>query len=286
MRDKYFLLCVGCQKGGTSWLHDQVSKSKHVDLGFTKEYQVLESVYVPELRGLYERRLDRLETIIDNQIPFSKKHSNLLSHINFVIDPQKYYDYFDGLWHMNDQITTVGDFTPTYAGLPVSALTEIKGELESRGFRVKVIFTMRDPIERCWSAVRMRRRNFRSRFPDEVMPPEFQELRNTYPRKGPVIFTRYENTIENLEAVFDKRDIFYGLYETMFDTQSLRELDNFLELPDFAPDKNVQVNKSAKISEELPQELESEMRDFYRSTYEFCQERFSTDSIWNRQRVA
>jgi len=38
----------------------------------------------------------------------------------------------------------------------------IQDGFERRGVTLKVIFLMRDPIQRCWSAVRMRRRNARA----------------------------------------------------------------------------------------------------------------------------
>ena len=34
---KQFILGVGCQKGGTTWLHNQLIKSSEVNLGFVKD---------------------------------------------------------------------------------------------------------------------------------------------------------------------------------------------------------------------------------------------------------
>jgi len=284
MRDKFFVLCVGCQKGGTSWLHDQLSGSKHVDLGFTKEYQVFDSIYVAG--GLHAKRVKRLKRICSKNIELSEKHCNLLDQINFVLDPKRYFDYFDSLWHLNTNITTVGDFSPSYSGLPAEAYEQIKTELELRGFRVKVVFIMRNPVERCWSMVRMRRRKELKRHPDLVQLPEHVELRRTYKKRPCQMFTKYERTVRRLGRVFDSSELYFGLYESMFQDESLRKLENFFELPDFSPSKHTKVNESVKLSNDLPEELQAEIIEHYKATYEFCERRFGTNNLWNYQTVS
>ena len=41
--EKVFILGVGCQKGGTTWLHKQLDKHPNVNMGFTKEYHVFDA---------------------------------------------------------------------------------------------------------------------------------------------------------------------------------------------------------------------------------------------------
>jgi hypothetical protein len=40
-----FVLGVGAQKAGTSWLHRQLTKSPFVNMGFTKEYHVWDAIF-------------------------------------------------------------------------------------------------------------------------------------------------------------------------------------------------------------------------------------------------
>ena len=41
---KTFLLGVGAQKAGTSWLHDQLNRRRDADFGFLKEYHVFDAL--------------------------------------------------------------------------------------------------------------------------------------------------------------------------------------------------------------------------------------------------
>ena len=42
--EKQFILGVGCQKGGTTWIYDQLSKLEQVNFGFKKEYHVFDTL--------------------------------------------------------------------------------------------------------------------------------------------------------------------------------------------------------------------------------------------------
>lgn len=43
---KDFILGVGCQKGGTSWLRNQLNNHETCDFGFLKEYHVFDYLYL------------------------------------------------------------------------------------------------------------------------------------------------------------------------------------------------------------------------------------------------
>ena len=45
---KTFILGVGSQKGGTTWLHRQLTSNATVDLGHKKEYHVFDSIELQE----------------------------------------------------------------------------------------------------------------------------------------------------------------------------------------------------------------------------------------------
>jgi len=45
---KTFLLGVGCQKGGTTWLRDYLAQAPECSPGFDTEYTIFDSLDVPE----------------------------------------------------------------------------------------------------------------------------------------------------------------------------------------------------------------------------------------------
>ncbi|MEX1188176.1 MAG: hypothetical protein WED33_02895 [Bacteroidia bacterium] len=207
----------------------------------------------------------------------------LVKRLSFCLDIQNYYDYFDHLWFKGGgQITTVGDITPSYCSLPAPVLSDIKRELERRGFTVKVIFLMRDPIERIWSMVRMIRRNKLKSNPSLEISSELKHLERIYVQPGCEANTRYEMTVTNLELVFDQENIFYSCYENLFEDETIDQLAAFLGLADFTPDKVLKVNNSDKSESlmELNEELASKLFSYYRETYEFCFKRFGIKELW------
>ena len=64
-----------------------------------------------------------------------------------IIKSYRYFNYFKHLLS-KPAIKLTGDITPSYSMLDSNAFADIKNGLESVGLRVKVVFLMRDPVER------------------------------------------------------------------------------------------------------------------------------------------
>ncbi len=145
MSNKQFILGVGCQKGGTTWLHNQLSQNRHVDMGFRKECHVFDALHVKKFAWFMNQRINkgkmlrhapRTGSVITQICP-------ILESADFRKYPANYFKYFEALARRK-HITTVGDITPGYCALPVEALSLIESELEQSGLAVKVVFWMRD----------------------------------------------------------------------------------------------------------------------------------------------
>ena len=99
-----FLLGVGCQKGGTAWMHRYLEASPQCDPGFRKEYHVWDALDLPSGRLARQR--------IENQGG---------QRARFLDDPDHYFDYFAGLLGPSGARLTA-DITPAYAGLSAERL--------------------------------------------------------------------------------------------------------------------------------------------------------------------
>lgn len=117
---KKFLLCVGAEKAGTTWLHRYFrAHTEYIDLG--KELNFIQrDDLVPDLEGYKEFR------------------SNI-------------FDFFDYVANLN---VVTGDFTH-YEGSTENIFRLYKDEFEKRGIEVVPVYIMRDPIRRAWSAWNM-----------------------------------------------------------------------------------------------------------------------------------
>lgn len=278
--EKKFLLGVGCAKGGTTWLSHQVRKSKSANLGFFKEYHVFDDMFVPNCNISNSRRKMLESSIKAPEFLEDKSNTDLLRLMQFHIDVGTYFEYFESLCNESSSIELVGDITPGYAILPVEGFDFIRNELIERGFSPKVIFLMRDPVDRALSWVRMISRNN-----NKILSKDEEILRLREEYFNPDIFSRndYKSTIINLESSFEKEEIYYGFYETLFSKDSSHSIKKFLDLDDFSTSSAERVNSSNKSYDHIPADLRSEISRYYSETLDFCNEKFQlkNQGIWS-----
>lgn len=163
-----FLLGVGAQKAGTSWLHQQLHSRPDADFGVLKEYHVHDARTVPELA-----RFRRLNVAIGRPGSWIQPRSWLRQW--FIRKPQRYVDYFTWLLQRprlrSGPVRLTGDITPSYALLSAATLGEIRDAFTQRGIPVRPVFLMRDPIERLISSQRMKLRKQGCGVPPQKWPP-------------------------------------------------------------------------------------------------------------------
>lgn len=257
-----FLLGVGCQKGGTAWMHRYLEASPQCDPGFRKEYHVWDALDLPSGKLAKER--------IEAQGG---------ERAAFLRDPDRYFDYFTGLLQPGD-IRLTADITPGYAGLSTDRLTMIRDGFLARNVRPVAVFLVRDPVERIWSAARMdmRRRGAEA--------PEDPETRVGHMYKHPMYAdrTRYDRTMSALEASFGSDAVHYGFYERLFSAETLAGLCAFLGIDYHEPDLDRQVNVSPKSEgASLPEETVRTIARHFAPVYEAVQIRFpdvDLPSLW------
>lgn len=270
MTKPIFLLGVGAQKAGTTWLHEYLASLPEVDLGFMKEYHVFDQNHVLDTTP---GRKKRFENYLDS---FFGSDSLSIRH-KFRRNHKHYFSYFRKLVDSPDQVFITGDITPSYAALPVKVLRYIKSSLEKNGFRVRVIFLMRDPVARCISANRMYSSPRLLSSPGDAAL-EAELLAKKYQQTRFQIRTRYDQTITNLEQVFTPDELYLGFYEELFSDKAIAEICSFLELP-FRPGKYQQVVHGSLVKSELPETIKSEVRSYYSQVYDFVLNRFGQDRV-------
>lgn len=178
------------------------------------------------------------------------------------------------------QVRLAADITPSYSVLDASALDVIKQGFAMRGIPLKVIFLMRDPVERAWSSARMNLRNKSRRNNGFVLTreQEVEFISKHCLRSGEVHRTRYDVTIENVEKVFNPESVFYGFYETMFMTDNLKRLTSFLGLSDLSFDPGCFYNASPK-NIDMPMSLIQEIKKTYQPVYDYISTKFGPEAI-------
>ena len=271
-----FLLGLGAQKAGTSWLHTQLNRRRDADFGFLKEYHIHDALTLPAAgfsgrsrRSLLKPRTWRRQRFLDR--------------------PERYYAYFAGLLR-RPGIQLTGDITPSYCGLSASTLLTIHAGFINQGIPVKPLFLMRDPIERIVSSLRMQRRkqglqdsageiealrdlcrerperiNLRSDYGHTLTAlqdsaGEIQTLQDLCRERPERITLRsdYGHTLQSLQQTFGLKHCFIATYEQLFHRDCWTDLCRFLGVPYREPQWDQQVNVSRNDTE-LPEELLHEL---------------------------
>lgn len=272
MKNKIFVLGVGAQKSGTTWLYDYLNSHPNTDMGFTKEYHIFDALYLSSRQVKVNFLQNRINKIVNSK---QKPNAGDIALLRFLGNTNIYFQYFNSLVQKNQDIFLTGDITPVYSALSQEVFTEIKDKLKKLGFKIKVVFMMRDPVERCISASRMHLRKSGVTVTEAL---EIEHITQNYAAEDYQIRGRYDRTIQNIEAVFDSSEIHYVFYEELFTEKSIKEICDYLEIPFTPPDFNHNPNKS-RTSNKIPDALKQEIAEFYKPVYDTVSARFGEKRI-------
>jgi hypothetical protein len=266
-----FVLGVGAQKAGTTWLYAYLRQSPEFRHGFRKEYHVFDSLDVPSEQWMR----DRILRMADDELQKARKgepaDAEQLHRAAMYADPKFYYDYFAGLLATSPRARAVGDVTPDYAFIPRERYADIKEQFRRRRVRTVAVFLMRDPVDRIYSHIRMRK----GRQPDRFPEPAEELLARTHTGENYQLRTRYHQTIENVDAVFGPDEVHYGFYEELFSVDEVRRITDLVGIPFHAPDFDERRNASkAERKDELPESLVAEVAQNLADTYRGVAARF------------
>ncbi|WP_146585497.1 sulfotransferase family protein [Puniceibacterium confluentis] len=268
MPEKTFVLGLGASKSGTTWIQTYLHRAEGVDMGRLGEYQVWDALHLPENSRYRIARpglVQRLEAALAVRVGLPVKGP--VFRYGLQQNPARYFEYFQ---HRLAQpgIRVTGDISPGYAGLPVSVLQMIDSTFATRGIAVKPLFVMRDPIERAWSIVKMRRRKGRSGGDgDTSAESDFREA----VRAG--FGVSYETSLRNIDAAFGPGRAYLGLFETMFTPEAVQRLSDFAGIHSNPAASRQRVNDSGDRSGVAPA-LARDVFDTFAADYAYCLARF------------
>ncbi|SLN33371.1 hypothetical protein ROJ8625_01569 [Roseivivax jejudonensis] len=270
-----FVLGLGAQKAGTSWLYHYLVEAGAAFDGI-KERHVWDVIEDPEMFSRF-----RVTEATFRRKPDSPRLPMLRLRHEMQNVEGAYARHFRALVTRTGAALT-GDLTPSYGALSAATLARIRDTLEAAGFEIRVVFLMRDPVERIWSAVRMERRFVANQGGDlSALPPEPDQVAAAYRAPDVALRTRYDRTIEAIETVFAPGAVFYGLYETLFTEAELARLSRFLGVS-CRPDALGRRANATRTDAVLPPALRAEIRRHYASVYAVCAERFpDTVRLWS-----
>ena len=260
-------LGIGAPRAGTTWLHANLKKHPQIWLTPVKEIHYFDARQRGDPRGPFYRRHLRKrarryitrETYRDrwrDQTLFSQ----LAWDIRFFVPPRTRRWYRSIFRPGPGQIA--GEITPAYSILKPELVQEVHGVNPD----LRIIYLLRDPVERSWSSAISGLARRRGRSPDEIT--EKQLLRH-FKRQAHVLRTDYVRTFKIWERSFGRDQIFVGfLDEIQQDPRDLLlRLYRFLGISDseahIPAGVSRKVNASRQYATDIPERFQAYLAELY-----------------------
>ena len=285
--DRTFLIGVGAAKAGTTWLNDYFRGHPDVFVSPIKELHYFDCIFLdrvgfarrwPARLASIEARIDRLEknprTEKDEELQKTLKSLTdraeaMTKRLEFFSDSEtSHKNYINYFKHFAKKEKVIGDITPAYGTLPEAAFKAIK---KLHGKR-KIVFIMRDPIERYYSQLRMTERQAK-RDPNKKMKTALERFIPVLNREHRHERGNYRGTIERLEKTFKEDELFFCYFEELFTEETVKKLCAFLEIAFVPGEYGTKSNPSPKDSA-IPPAMIKEAKEKFMPQYEFCKAKF------------
>lgn len=269
---KIFVLGVGAQKGGTTWLASELHKLG-VAFPFGKEGHIWTSV-------------EKMNTkIVPENIPLFLNKKKVVQRriLRSIENPGQYFDICDAVFLARN--CPIADITPIYCSLEKSTLCRIREGLLKHGFTVRVLFIARDPFSRTWSMARFGISRKLRENPEEMWRarPEnaYEKYLKNHLSDSQQVRTRYEKILPNLFDVFSPDEIGIFFYENLFSMDTYLSICNFLSESPATPAFDDIRNQSIVLPKP-PINIQKVVVNSYKDTYEYMRENFPVvQRLWS-----
>jgi len=279
---KTLVLGVGAQKTGTSWLNEQLVSNYEFSCGLNKEKSILNCCN--NGAKMTEEKLQKHLQFICSPNETSVKYLHFDSNTNYLLNDQHNYDmilqiYFRRILQVfdkNPDLNYFVDISPSYSTLNSKQYALIKDQCMKNSMILKVVYIMRDPVDRAISAARMRYKralkNGKQLAIDDIISNHYYASPDLHDLdKG-----NYKYVIESLNKSLDAGDFFLQIYEKMFNSDAYSSLSKFLNTKLITPEfgKKTHAGRGPK---DISLSLEKLLIDKYMPVYRFISELLGKD---------
>lgn len=274
------MLGMGAMRAGTTWLWDYLRTSPHFVVGVSKECHVLD-LDLPSENWQRERLIIKARGALDAvaEGTAGPDASRLLLRASMAADPRRYIDHFAGVLARPGRAYVTGDLTPSHALLPAARLNWVRESFEARGVRTVPLMVLRDPVDRIWSQVRLRRQRASSEDPVSAA----SQLLADHQLPVYSLRTRYDHTLAALDTAFPGGESQVMFYETMFSREAMRAVSAAVGLPPRPPAVDARRNATERESSPLDPDVQATVAQHFAEVYHCVADRFpevDLTTIW------
>lgn len=255
----------------TSWLHYYLGSLPDVTVSPLKELHFFNTKFPGNaLNDVDALALKRLGFHLDQAGDVSENlrcrptFRASVDRVQMIYDDDAYFSHFARI--CGPATRTVCDITPAYAVIGRSGFAYLRDFCASQDVALKVLFVMRDPVDRLWSQLR----HLQQLNPKSDMLANWRDA-----IRSPRVLARadYRGTVCDLDRVFPSGDLLYLFYEDLFTDEALSRLCRFAGVG-FRPGDTGEAKNQAELTVKLPDDARDAFAAVLAPQYEFCRQRF------------
>lgn len=245
-------ICIGAQKSGTTWLYQQLEKHPQVWVPPIKELHYFDRPHIKRYAHAITSPLIMGKSV-RSVLRCSVKSKFIFWAIRYVFGLRN-DTYYSSLFPISTTQVT-GEVTPAYAWLDETTIRHISSLMP----KVKLIYLLRNPVDRAWSHLKMHER--KGNVKRDTSVAEIMKIKE----KKMLEHSSYSEHLKRWEMCFEEEQIFIGFFDQIkTDPKSLMEsIYSFLEVdPGFASEQeNLTKAYNQGQSGAMPLEVEKELSE-------------------------
>lgn len=267
---------IGAQKAGTTWLHQNLAAHPEV--------------WMPERKEIHyfnRKKLDR-SSVVSRLLRWDETGGQWRRQVGYRLvrdlvgepsvqnlrwDYNYYMRPYDDRWYASifepGERFVTGEITPAYSALGRDAVAQIYEVMPD----AKIIFMMRNPIERVWSQTVMSLDKTEKGSVDKVRK---NRMVRKLDRRTDGYLTNYRRTLENWGAFYPPEQIFVGFLEDIHfaPAELLSSVYGFLGVdPAFEP-HNAREKVHSRSASRMPVKFATQLAHSLREEISWLGERF------------
>lgn len=146
-------LCIGAQKAGTTWLDYMFNSHTKIWTPPVKELQYFNELFMADsFKWTKSHRLSHGEKAKQWALKAGEVDANKVALCELIANEPIGQSWYEKVFDYAPEGTVKGEMTPEYSLLSEDSVSEIAKQYPD----LKIIFVMRDPVERALSGIKMR----------------------------------------------------------------------------------------------------------------------------------
>ncbi len=287
---------LGGHKCGSSWLAEYFREHSQCFVSYQKELDVFGSRHARHNNYRMRVRAQKIKDLITDSnrycvdsegnldpaqyLKIEKIHENIFDLTQNIAAISGIGSYADIFRRRQPKQTHIFDISPYYSVVHEDILAEIYAQHSN----VKIIMSMRDPVERFYSAYR-----YAKQLRGEPLPKLYwQRLKEQKKLHDDFLNGRagdYERILTTLDKVVPRENVFLCFYEELFSAETIHKICDFLGV-NFVPaayDKRVHETVSEGEQIEMYARERTSLIKRFEHIYAFIEDRFGDKApdLWN-----